>query len=80
MRMPTIPVTRLFVLFCFAVDGDFLVYVDMHVRIASAQWSYVYAESFYAALASLFPQQVRTDTHCNEMLLVGGLTVQSLCT
>lgn len=39
---------------CPRQDGDYLVYVDMKVKINPLLWSYVYTESFYAAFNSLF--------------------------
>jgi hypothetical protein len=39
---------------CPRQDGDFLIYLDMRVRIEPSRWSYVYTEDFYAAFAQLF--------------------------
>ena len=39
---------------CPMADGDYLVYVDMRVRIEPWRWSYVHTEAFYTAMASLF--------------------------
>lgn len=39
---------------CPLQDGDYLVYIDLRVRIEPWKWSYVHSESFFAAMASLF--------------------------
>jgi hypothetical protein len=39
---------------CPVVDGDYLIYIDMRVRIQPEHWSYVYTEYFYAAMTDLF--------------------------
>jgi hypothetical protein len=39
---------------CPRQDGDYLLYVDMRVRIEPFRWSYVYTEAFFAAFATIF--------------------------
>lgn len=39
---------------CPLQDGDYLVYIDLRVRIEPWKWSYVHTESFFAAMASIF--------------------------
>ncbi len=35
-------------------DGDYLVFIDMRVRVDPWHWSFVHAEAFYGAFSSLF--------------------------
>lgn len=39
---------------CPRQDGDYLLYIDLHLRVDASRWSYVYAESFFVAFTSLF--------------------------
>ena len=39
---------------CPMQDGDMLVFIDMRVGVQPSQWSYVYSEVFFGALASIF--------------------------
>ena len=39
---------------CPLEDGDYLVYIDLRVRLDPARWSYVHSESFFAAMAAMF--------------------------
>lgn len=39
---------------CPVEDGDYLVFLDMRVRVEPSRWSYVYSEAFFAAFAILF--------------------------
>ena len=39
---------------CALSIGDYLVFIDLRVQIQPSDWSYVYAEDFYSALAALF--------------------------
>lgn len=39
---------------CPLQDGDYLVYIDLRVRVEPWKWSYVHSESFFSAMASLF--------------------------
>eukprot|EP01033_Poteriospumella_lacustris_P009969 gene9970-7131_t len=54
---------------CPRQDGDYLLYVDVHLRMDAARWSYVHAESFFVAFASLFhlpsPHHVELLNHYN---------------
>eukprot|EP00600_Ochromonadales_sp_CCMP1393_P007988 CAMPEP_0174975692 /NCGR_PEP_ID=MMETSP0004_2-20121128/12592_1 /TAXON_ID=420556 /ORGANISM="Ochromonas sp., Strain CCMP1393" /LENGTH=867 /DNA_ID=CAMNT_0016226587 /DNA_START=128 /DNA_END=2731 /DNA_ORIENTATION=- len=38
---------------CPQQDGDYLVYIDLRVRLEPWKWSYVYTESFYSAMTTL---------------------------
>ena len=55
---------------CPLHDGDYLLYLDMRVRVEPWKWSYVYTESFYAAMTSLFKV-----TLCLSFCLSGWLAV-----
>lgn len=54
---------------CPRQDGDYLLYVDVHLRMDASRWSYVHAESFFVAFASLFhlpsPHHVELLNHYN---------------
>lgn len=39
---------------CPRQDGDYLVYIDMRVRIDPRRWSYVYTEAFFKAFIAIF--------------------------
>ena len=39
---------------CPTQDGDFLVFIDMRIRVDFSKWGYVYTEAFYEAMAALF--------------------------
>eukprot|EP01038_Epipyxis_sp_PR26KG_P007871 gene7871-10685_t len=39
---------------CPIDDGDYLIYIDMRVRISPWQWSYVYTEAFANAFKTIF--------------------------
>ncbi len=39
---------------CPREDGDYILYLDMRVKIDPRQWSYIHAESFFEAFKKLF--------------------------
>ena len=39
---------------CPVNDGDYLIFLDMHIRIRPSSWSYVHEENFFAAFENLF--------------------------
>ncbi len=39
---------------CPIIDGDYLVFIDLRVRIDPLKWSYVYSEDFFGAFSELF--------------------------
>lgn len=47
---------------CPLSDGDYLIYLDMRVRIEPWKWSYVYTEAFFSALNTLFNVSYTTVT------------------
>lgn len=51
---------------CPLQEGDYLVYVDLRVRIEPWKWSYVYTEHFFAAMATLFKLNVNSVELLND--------------
>lgn len=39
---------------CPVNDGDYVMFIDMKVKINPQEWSYVHSEAFYAAFANIF--------------------------
>jgi hypothetical protein len=39
---------------CPRQDGDYLLYLDMRVRVEPTKWSYVHTEDFYSAFSQIF--------------------------
>ncbi len=39
---------------CPMQDGDMLIFIDMRVGVQPSQWSYVYSETFFLAMSSMF--------------------------
>jgi hypothetical protein len=39
---------------CPLQDGDYLIYIDLRVRVEPWKWSYVHTENFFAAMATVF--------------------------
>jgi hypothetical protein len=39
---------------CPVAIGDYLIFIDLRIRVLPSDWSYVYSEDFYAAFSYLY--------------------------
>lgn len=51
---------------CPLNEGDYLLYIDMRVRVEPWKWSYVYTETFYAAMTKLFNLKINSIELLND--------------